>query len=67
MIVLIVNNSDLNAITAQSKFQNMFQVQFIGKFQIKDTIVILKFYRVRKKFEMTMLSLIEKYRISKTI
>ena len=39
MIVLIVNNSDLNAITAQSKFQNMFQVQFIGKFQIKFQIL----------------------------
>ena len=40
MIVLIVNNSDLNAITAQSKFQNtMFQVPFIGKFQIKFQIL----------------------------
>lgn len=35
MIVLIVNNSDLNAITAQSKFQ----VQFIAKFQIKFQIL----------------------------
>ena len=37
MIVLIVNSSDLNAITAQSKFQN--KVSFIGKFQIKFQIL----------------------------